>query len=393
MDKDLAVNCRGRWFRSLGMLLLLCLTVTLVGCGVSFNGVDSVTEVQRLPSENLTRFCDYELILAKPTGGSQSSLVQNGVFVVYQRGDSSVVFGDPAIRQLLQTMQFSLVLADQCDAATYDDFQSDPFSGPGRELFQALNQFAGQTGHPELATANVVLYGFSAGGVLAAEMATYKPSRILGVISYAAGSAYQDFASFIPSSAALGVPSLFLANSEDEQSGTTRNLDYFVSGRKLGAIWGYAVQEGVGHCCNITTVPMILGWLPSILELRGGGHASPLPVSNSSGVEGFFVCTPDGTIDAQKDEDCSIDLAAIGAAPEAAAQSVWLPGTQAANAWLAWIAPSQGGVSSVTTRPAVFAARAPDPCLQFSQRDCFVQSDVVSGVPFETIMQVTSDKH
>jgi hypothetical protein len=332
---------RGTLPAAIRFLLLLALSMVPLSCGVSYYGVDAITQVERLPTENLAGNCVYELVLAKPAELSEQPFVQNGAFIVYQRGDSSVIFGDPTIRQLLQTMHFSLILANQCNAASYDDLQSNPYMGPGRQLFQALIQFAGQTGHPELRSANVVLYGFSAAGVLAAEMATYAPSRILGVISYAAGSAHQDFASFTPSGAAMGVPSLFLANSQDENAGTTRSLDYFVSGRQLGAVWAYGVQDGVGHCCNATTEPMILAWLPAIMQLRDGGAGNSLPVSSSSGVEGLFVCSPDGTIDAQYDEDCRITSATIGLKAPAAAQSVWLPGDQAGQAWLAWVAQSQ----------------------------------------------------
>jgi hypothetical protein len=326
---------------ALRFVLLLAVSMVPLSCGVSYDGVDAITQVVRLPAENLAGDCIYELILAKPGEPSEQPFVQNGVFVVYQRGDSSVIFGDPAIRQLLQTMHFSLILANQCNAASYDDLQSNPYLGPGRQLYQALAQFANQTGHPELRSANVVLYGFSAAGVLAAEMATYAPSRTLGVISYAAGSAHQDFGSFTASRPAMGVPSLFLANSQDENAGTTRSLDYFVSGRQLGAVWAYGVQDGVGHCCNATTEPMILAWLPAIMQLRDGGSGNPLPVASSSGVEGSFVCSPDGTIDAQQDEDCRFTSATIGLNAPAASQSVWLPGEQAGQAWLAWVAQSQ----------------------------------------------------
>lgn len=326
---------------ALRFVLLLVVGMAPLACGVSYDGVDAITQVARLPTENLAADCVYELILAKPAEASEPPIVQSGVFVVYQRGDSSVIFGDPTIRQLLQTMHFSLILANQCNAKTYADFQSDPYLGPGRQLFQALIQFAGQTGHPELATANVVLYGFSAGAVLAAEMATYAPSRTLGVISYAAGSAHQDFSLFTPSAAALDVPSIFLANSEDESSGTTRSLDYFVSGRQSGAVWAYAVQNGLGHCCNASTEPIILAWLPTVVQLRGGGLGQPLAVNSSGGVEGFFVCSPDGTTDAQHDKDCSFTSATIGSSAHASGQSVWLPGAQAAQAWLAWVTQSQ----------------------------------------------------
>ncbi len=325
----------------LSCLLLIPVFSLLVSCGVSYTGVDAVTQVTPARGENLGKPCVYELILAKPLAPPATSQTQQGVFVVFDRGDSAALFTDPSIRQMLQTLHFGFILAHECDAASYSDLQSNAFAGPGRALFQALAQFGVQTGHAELAHSNLAAYGFSASAVLAADLANYAPSRVLGVIAYAAGSAHTDISSLSATNGALGVPSLFLANSKDENSGTERSLEYFEQGRQQGALWSYAVQDGVGHCCNKSTIPMVLAWLPGVVALRGVGPTLQ-NVAPASGVEGYFICSPDDTTDAQKDKNCLFTLATLTQSATATESSVWLPGSQAAQAWLAWVAAKTG---------------------------------------------------
>lgn len=296
----------------------------LISCGVELR-VDAITSVTPLAGEDLSGPCKYELVLAR--GANNLPTAQKGALVIFERGDSSVLFNDYQVREMAAGLQFAMIFAHQCDAASYDDVQSEASTGPGRALFQALTQFGQMTGHPELNTASLALYGFSAAGVLAAEMASYAPSRIVGVIAYAAGAANQDIATFEPGGAAFQVPSLFLANSKDSDSGTQRSLTYFSNGMEQKAVWGYGVQPGVGHCCNITTRPILLSWLPAVVRNR----AAP------SGTAGSFVCSPDGTMDAQGDQDCSITAASITGAAGPAAQPAWLPDEASAEAWLRWI--------------------------------------------------------
>lgn len=312
--------------------VLLLLSLSLCACGVNIP-FDATTAVVPLPQEDLTGLCEYGIVLAKSAG---RPVTQKGVFVIYQRGDSSVLLEDPQVRAMAANLGFAIIFANQCNAASYGDIQSNPFKGPGRALLQALVQFAQETGHAELSSANLALYGFSAAGVLAAEMASYAPSRIIGLIAYAPGSAYQDISAYQPVVQAYQVPSLFLANGDDVDSGTQRSLTYFVNGRDQGALWAYAVQPGVGHCCNITTRPMILSWLPAVVSARGG-PGTLRSLAEASGISASFVCTPDGPTDAQGDKDCSFTAATITGSALPSGQSAWLPDRAAAQAWLSWV--------------------------------------------------------
>lgn len=306
----------------------------LVGCGGFQAEIDATTSVATLSGEDLSGPCVYDLYLPIKTEP------QKGVFVVYQRGDSAVVFNSLQVREMAAQIDFAMVFAHQCNAASYGDIQSDPAKGPGRALFTALNQFASATRHPELATANVILDGFSAAGVLAAEMSSFAPDRTMGVIAYAAGSAHYDIQTFAPAAAALKVPSLFLDNAQDTASGTYRSLVYFTNGRLAGARWGFGVQNGVGHCCNATTIPMILPWISAV------ANPATAEVPLSSGLASF-VCSPDGVIDAQNDQDCSITSASLGSSTTQGETTAWLPGTAALKEWLAWVQNSRASATSV----------------------------------------------
>ena len=302
------------------------LTIAVTGCG-GFQSSVLTTKVIPLSNEDLAGPCTFNLYFP------DAVVAQKGVLVVYERGDSSVIFNDVQVRQQAATLGYAMVFARQCNASSYDDIQSDPTKGPGRALFQALDQFATATGHPELASAKVVLYGFSAAAVLAAEMTSFAPQRIAGIVAYAAGSAHVDIQTFVPSAAALQVPSLFLDNAQDEDSGTYRSYVYFTRGRQSGARWGFGVQNQVSHCCNATTEPLLLPWLQEVATAGPPAAASGASPASTTA----FVCSPDGTIDAQNDEDCSITSALIGSPPSPSDSTGWLPGSQSAAEWLTWV--------------------------------------------------------
>ncbi len=311
----------------LSALLRLLIFLPILGCGGFRENITASTVVAPLPSEDLSGACKYDLLLAN------SSLLQKGVFVIFERGDSVLLFQDDQVRRAADQIGFSIVFAHECDAKSYPDLQSNASKGPGRALFQALNQFASTTGHSELASAKVILYGFSAAGVLATEMSSFAPQRTLALIAYAAGSAYVDIVAFIPTTAALSVPSLFLANAKDQDAGTYRSYEYFLGGRAVGAAWAFGVQNGIGHCCNVTTKPLVIPWMQAAAEQL----SIPSAQIASSEVFGTFTCSSDGTLDAQGDEDCNITSASLASPPSPTPDSAWLPTSNVATQWIAWV--------------------------------------------------------
>ena len=58
-----------------------------------------------------------------------------------------------------------------------------PARGIGRALFAALDQFAALSGHRELASARLILLGFSGTGSLVGRFAGYAPDRVMAVVA------------------------------------------------------------------------------------------------------------------------------------------------------------------------------------------------------------------
>jgi hypothetical protein len=305
--------------RVLGVCLPL-LASLFSGCGAS--GAPASVAISALPGEDLSGPCRYELSMA------QASHTQRGVLVLYERGDSELLYNDATLRQSMAALDYSILWAYQCNAKSTGDLQADASKGPARMLFSALTQLALKSGHSELATNSIILYGFSAAGVLTATMANTQPERLIGTIQYAAGSSAVDLDDVAISTAATRIPTLILANALDGQSGTARSLDYFQRGRSMGAGWAYAVQKNTTHCCNLSTLGIFLPWVKQIAGMGVGADSGALT---------SFVCTPDGVVDAQGDIDCDFTAAKLGVAIPDIGVSGWLPSGETGQAWLAWV--------------------------------------------------------
>lgn len=314
----------------LGLSLLSAVTA-LAGCGSGVH-LDTISvSVDPLPTDDLSGPCSYDLI------APDNTLPQAAVLVVFERGDSDKVFQDMAIRQLTYDLHIAQVFAHQCNAASYDDLQSDAGRGPARALSEALTQFATMTQHPEISSAPVILYGFSAAGALSMTMAEAMPDRVLGAISYAPGSAYLNVAELPISDGAAHVPMLIMANARDQVVGTYRNKKYFERGHALGAPWAYAVQNSTGHCCNQSTLNLIVPWIRAMVSTETAADGNTVK----------FSCAPDGVLDSYGSTDCSFTSAALGTPASATAgsgkqsfapqDSGWLPDAASAQAWLSWV--------------------------------------------------------
>jgi hypothetical protein len=289
------------------------------------------TTVANLPGEDLAGPCNYYLYLANPAA------TLRGVLVIFDRSDSADLFTDAGVRSFAGALQLGLLLPQQCDAASFGDIQQNAFAGPGRALFTALDQLATATSHPELAQANVVLFGFSAAGVLAATTANYKPHRVIGVIAYDGASTQQQLNTVVATAEAREIPFLVLSNDQDTSAGTSRDEMFFAQGWKQGAPWGYAVQHGVGHCCAITTKPLILPWIAVVTTLRiSNGDLAAVPLG--MGVFNHFTCAPNGIEDVTGYENCTFTAASlIPAGSSIAGAQGWLPDATTAAAWLQWV--------------------------------------------------------
>ena len=315
-----------------GVMLSLAASV-LAGCGGDISTpLTYETSIAPLAGEDLSGPCSYELSLPSP------KVVQRGVLVIFDRGDSNLLYLDSSVREMAANLDFAMLFARQCNAASYDNIQSDGSKGPGRALFAALPKLAVLSGHPEVANANVLMFGFSAAGVLSVTITNYKPERVIGVIGYAAASEYQAINDVVPSAETLAVPFLLLSSAADTAAGTTGDQKFFTSAWEAGAPWSWGVQNHVGHCCTLTTRPVMLPWIAATVGMRLTAAGTLAPVPGATGRLANFTCSPDGVEDSGSQENCSFtaaNLLADGSGRKTA--KAWLPDDATAQNWLAWV--------------------------------------------------------
>lgn len=123
-----------------------------------------------------------------------------------------------------------------------------PVDGNWAGLFSALVQLAQAAGHPELASARLILLGFSGTGSLVGRLAEFAPDRVLAVIPTDPGHfdpLGMDAIRLSPTAAAI--PQLILTGSADAVSGTERPYGYFRRYFDRGPPWTFVVQNKAPH--------------------------------------------------------------------------------------------------------------------------------------------------
>jgi dienelactone hydrolase len=222
------------------------------------------TSVAPQPEEDLAADCRYEITLM------DRSRTVRGIWVIFDRGrDMLRYYGDPDVHAFAQRNDLALLMPFHCRAKSYQDINVDPTKGIGRALFAALTQFAQSSGRPELASAKLMVMGFSGTGSLVGRLAEYAPDRVVAVISTNPGHFDHlgvDTISLSPKAAAI--PQFILAGGADAVSGTQRPYAYFRRYFDQGAPWTFAVQNKTPHCCISNAKALILQWLDSVVVRR-----------------------------------------------------------------------------------------------------------------------------
>jgi len=244
------------------------------------------TSVAPQPDEDLAAACRYEITLTNPSRRVQ------GVWVIFERSrDMLRYYQDSDVRAFARRHDVALLFPFHCasKSETGGDINVDPSKGIGRALFTALTQLAQSSSHSELASAKLVLLGFSGTGSLVGRLAEFAPDRVLAVIPTNPGHFDPlgvDTISLSPKAAAI--PQLILAGSADAVSGTQRPYRYFRRYFDQGAPWTFVVQNKVPHCCVMNAKVLILEWLDAVL-VRGARRAT--------GWYGFIETRPSEAMD------------------------------------------------------------------------------------------------
>jgi len=119
----------------------------------------------------------------------------------------------------------------------------DVSKGTGPALVDALNAFAKRSGHAEVATAPLLLWGMSAGGEFNYEFVAWKPERVLAFVVNKGNVYYTALAS----EAARRVPGLLFTGEKDLQYRIQAVSGLFGINRRAGALWALTQEPGVGH--------------------------------------------------------------------------------------------------------------------------------------------------
>jgi hypothetical protein len=234
-----------------------------------------------------------------------------------------------------------LVLARHCRAKTEEDMDILPEHGIGRALLAAMDQFAKQAHHPELAKTRLILFSFSGGGSMVARMVGYAPERILAAVEYAPGHREPIGIDTVKlPDAALTVPQFIIANGVDDRCGTFRPYEFFERYHERAPMT-FMIQNRVPHCCVMNVIPIVLLWLENVVQQRlAQPGKSPQAIARKEAWEGFLRVEDSGVRTWKTEPVWNVAEAWIepsGKGAQADAKSAgWLPSKRFAEAWLAF---------------------------------------------------------
>ena len=188
--------------------------------------------------------------------------------------------------------------------------------GSGQALFDVLTKFASRSGHAEIATAPLLMWGMSAGGQVDYEINAWHPDRVAAFVANKGGIYYTA----LTSRAARENPGLLFIGGKDLDQRVETITGLFAVNRRGGALWALAEEPGVGHVIGKSR-DMSMIFFEDVLAARLGDGTTLKPMSEKSGVIGDMKTKEFGPI------------------PEKApAYPVsWLPTERTARAWRAML--------------------------------------------------------
>ncbi|WP_419581330.1 hypothetical protein [Stieleria magnilauensis] len=210
----------------------------------------------------------------------------------------------------------------------------DPRNGSATTFEQSLVDLGRQSGHPELASAPLALWGHSGGGHWCGGMVMIRPNRIVaawlrsGVPLLAPNPDRPGIKPHTLPEAALGVP--MMCNPGTKEGVTVKdgrfakvwpaNLEFFETVRGRGGLLGIAIDPLTAHECGNQRY-LAIPWLDRCLERRlpmePGGALRPMPTDSA-----WLAKPTDTTAVAAKDFDGD------------PLQAGWLPDETIATLWM-----------------------------------------------------------
>jgi len=115
--------------------------------------------------------------------------------------------------------------------------------GSGQALLDALTKFAQSSGHPEMATAPLLLWGHSAGGEFNYEFACWKPERVRAFVVNKGGYYFTHLAP----PATRAVPGILFIGGKDEAFRIASIRGIYAVNHQAGAVWNLVAEPDAGH--------------------------------------------------------------------------------------------------------------------------------------------------
>lgn len=183
--------------------------------------------------------------------------------------------------------------------------------GSGAAFVSALQALAEKSGHPEIETVPLLMWGHSAGGLFNFGFACYAPERVMAFAAIK-GGIYESPVS----DKAREVPGLFIVGEKDKPYRIIAANETVFNNRKRGARWCLAVEANVGHGISKAN-EIILPFFEAVME--SGMETSRRP-------EGFAV-------DLGK-----MEILPAGKPPKSVKYSIWFPAESFGKPWKSFIA-------------------------------------------------------
>lgn len=177
---------------------------------------------------------------------SASRLRAVAVLVPGSNGDGRAQVDDPFWREFATKHQVALVgcrFTDKPHDQMFLESYVDVSKGTGQALIDALARFAARSGHQELASSPLLLWGMSAGGEFDYEFAMWKPERVLAFIVNKGNVYYTALAP----PAGRDVPGMMFIGQNDLAFRNDAIKGIFALNRRAGALWGLAEEPGIAH--------------------------------------------------------------------------------------------------------------------------------------------------
>jgi dienelactone hydrolase len=173
-------------------------------------------------------------------------------------GDGRGMTDDPAWQALARKYSLGLV-GSHLEGGHYQR----PELGTGQTLRDALHHFADQSGHPEIATVPLLLWGMSAGGQWDYNYVLWKPAGVMAFVVNKGGYYNEDDAD----PATRAVPGLFILGQTDEDFRIRTITRLWTEGRSRGALWALTPQPNSGHEFSKTD-PLARVFFEAVLKAR-----------------------------------------------------------------------------------------------------------------------------